>query len=411
MFRRLGGQARSPHRPLIRRRGLSSIWMSRSSSVRTVPPRDTAGSVLTMYKRAMCAGLAGMLAISLLSSPAAATGAHSGLRQALQRLTEDNDVPGALAQIHNAHGDTVITSGVADVETKRPVPTDSRFRIGSKTKTFVATVTLQLVGDGRIELDAPVERYLPGLVGPDITVRQLLQHTSGLPDYLPLLDPADILAHRYDHWNAADLVTLALQRPAEFPPGTDWSYSNTNYLIVGMIIEKVTGNTFGTEIRNRILRPLRLNATSVPDDALDIPGPHPSGYLKTGDGLLDITRHNPSVAGASGGMISSASDLNRFYDALLHGRLLRPAELKEMMTTRPLDGPGGAAYGLGLMSTPLPCGGLLWGHAGDTLGFRTSGGATLDGRQVTVMTNLYRIDGVRNADLDAVVTTALCENR
>ncbi|WP_182898127.1 serine hydrolase [Microbispora sp. H10830] len=361
-----------------------------------------------MSIRALSAAIAGSIAISLLPLPAAAAENHPGLRQALLQLTTGDDVPGALAEIHDRHGDVTITSGVRDTVTGRPVPANSRFRIGSKTKTFVATVALQLVAEGKIELDAPVDRYLPGLVAPDITVRHLLQHTSGLPDYLALLNPADIVAHRYDHWNPMDLVELALRHPSEFPAGTDWSYSNTNYLIVALIIEKETGNTYGAEIRRRILRPLHLNATSVPEDALGIPGPHPSGYLKTGEGLLDITRLNPTVAGASGGMISSASDLNRFYGALLGGRLLRPAELKQMMTTRPI-GPDGSGYGLGLMSTPLPCGGVLWGHSGDMLGFRTSGGATLDGRQITVMTNLYRIDGVHNADLDSVVTAALCE--
>jgi D-alanyl-D-alanine carboxypeptidase len=361
-----------------------------------------------MDRRAIFAGMAGVLAISLMAQPASAGTSHPELRQAVRRLTSDDGVPGALARVHDAHGDTVITSGVADVRTKRPVPRNSRFRIGSKTKTFTATVALQLVGEGEIELDAPVDRYLPGLVDPRITVRELLQHTSGVPDYLPLLDPADIVADPAKHRDPADLVELALGHPAEFEPGTSWSYSNTNYLIVAMIIEKVTGHDYGMEIRRRILRPLHLRATSVPGDSTNIPGPNPQGYLKTPDGLLDITRLNPTVAGAAGGMISSASDLDRFYDALLHGRLLRPAQLEQMMTTYPLgDGQG---YGLGLQSTRLPCGTVLWGHDGDMLGFRTSGGATLDGRQVTVMTNLYRLDGVHNADLGKVVATALCEH-
>jgi D-alanyl-D-alanine carboxypeptidase len=127
---------------------------------------------------------------------------------------------------------------------------------------------------------------------------------------------------------------------------------------------------------------------------------------------MDLTAINPSVAGPSGSMISSGTDLNRFLDALVRGRLLHPAQLREMMKTRPTDSPDGSAYGLGLESDPLPCGGLYWGHDGGILGYQTLGGATVDGRQATVMVNLYPGDSdAQDHDTKAAVQTALCEDR
>jgi D-alanyl-D-alanine carboxypeptidase len=360
------------------------------------------------------------------ASPAYTAGAtraaapHGDVRQILQRLTTADGAPGALAEVSDARGRTVLTSGVADVESRVPVRRDSRFRIGSMTKPFVATVVLQLVGERRVALDAPVERYLPGVVrghgndGRVITVRQLLQHTSGLPDYLSYLSPPEILKDPLAHRDARDLVNIALAHPPTFEPGTGWRYSNTEYLLAGMLIEKVTGHPYGREVRRRIIKPLHLHETYVPGDRSAIPGPHPRGYVRPGENapLMDITAINPSIAGASGEMISSGTDVNRFLGALVHGRLLRPAQLREMMTTRPTGAPDGRAYGLGLESRPLPCGGgLYWGHDGDILGYQTAGGATAD-RQVTVMVNLDPGGSdAQDDDIRAAVQAALCEGR
>lgn len=347
---------------------------------------------------------------------------HPGVRQALRRLVEKDGVPGALAEVRDRHGRTVITSGVGNTQTGAPVPRDGLFRIGSKTKTYLATVILQLAGQHKVALDAPVERYLPGVVsgngndGREITVRNLLQHTSGLPDYLNYLDMKDtLLNHRFDHHEPGALVKIALAHPRLFKPGERWSYSNTNYVLAGMIIKKATGHSYGAEIRRRILWPLRLRETSVPGDKPGIPGPHAQGYLpafdKSDPPLIDLTRFNPSVAGAAGEMISSGSDHNRFLDALVHGRLLHPAELREMMTTRPVPGRPERAYGLGLISIRLSCGVVLWGHGGDIPGYSTRGGVTLDGRHVTVMTNLFPAAARQHDDMDAAVTEAICESR
>ncbi|WP_433599195.1 serine hydrolase domain-containing protein [Nocardia sp. CA-135953] len=342
---------------------------------------------------------------------------YTDVRAILQRLTGTDGAPGALLEVSDAHGRTVLTSGVANTETHAPIAGDSRFRIGSMTKMFVATVVLQLVAEQRVRLDTPVEQYLVGVItgngndGHDITVRQLLQHTSGLPDYLDYLDLNEVLTTPAAHHDPLELVQLALNHRRLFAPGTGQQYSNTNYVLAGMLIEKVTGRPYGQEIEHRVIAPLGLHDTSIPGDETAIPGTHPQGYAKPDNTLVDMTEVNPSVAGASGAMISSAADLNRFLDALVNGRLLQPSELRAMMTTHPTGDSSSGTYGLGLESSPLPCGGVYWGHDGGILGFQALGGATTDGRSVTVMTNLYpgstdaTATGMRTA-----LTTALCES-
>ncbi|MFD8690915.1 serine hydrolase domain-containing protein [Streptomyces sp. NPDC059651] len=377
----------------------------------------------------MGGGLPGTAAATTAGTTAARsthTADDARLRALMHRLTTADGAPGALVATRDGRGSSVLTSGVADVGSRASVRGDSRFRIGSMTKPFVATVVLQLVGQGCVDLDAPVERYLPGVVrghgndGRVITVRMLLQHTSGLPDYLDHLDPRDILGDPLAHHDTRDLVNLALAHPPTFEetgakPGSEWHYSNTNYLLAGMLIEKVTGHAYGEEIRRRVIEPLGLHDTSVPGDATSIPGPHPRGYVRPGEDapLVDITAFNPSVAGASGEMISSGADLNRFLDALVRGKLLRPAQLKEMMTTRPTGGDDDRAYGLGLESRTLRCGGgLYWGHGGDVFGYQTAGGATADGRQATVMTNVDPGGpDAQDDDMESAVQAGLCQGR
>ncbi len=357
------------------------------------------------------------VAVAASAGPAAADG-HDRLRPVVERLTGPGGSPGALAQVDGRGGRHVATSGVADLRTGAPVDPRSRFRIGSITKTFTATVVLQLAGEGWIDLDAPVERYLPGVVrgadndGREITVRQLLQHTSGLPDVLDYLSPLDILNDPLRHWDARELVDIALPHRREFTPGQGWGYSNTNYLLAGMIIERVTGHTYAHEVRRRIIVPLGLDDTFPPSDAPGIPGPHPRGYVRPAADLVDITRLNPTVAGAADGMISSASDLDRFLAVLLHGGLLKPAQLREMLDTRPTGRDSGSEYGLGLEWLPAKdrpgCPRGFWGHDGDMLGFSVRAGAAA-GKQATVMVNLNPGGGqALDEAMDDALPTALC---
>lgn len=347
---------------------------------------------------------------------AADPSSYTDVQNILQRLTTADGAPGVLLEVSDARGRTVLKSGVADIGTRAPIADGSRFRIGSMTKMFVATVVLQLVGEQRVALDAPIEQYLPGMVqgngndGRAMTVRQLLQHTSGLPDYLDYLSVEQVLKAPLEHHDRLELVRLALAHPPSFPPGTGYAYSNTEYLLAGLLIEKVTGQPYAEAIGQRIISPLGLRDTSVPGDEPSIPGDHPQGYSKQGNSdLVDISEFNPSVAGSAGGMISSAADLNQFLGALVTGNLLRPQELQEMMTTRPTGNSHQDAYGLGLQSTPLPCGGLSWGHDGGIPGFQRMGVITTDGRGATMMANLYPGESdAQEADVRAALASALC---
>ncbi|MHB9756252.1 serine hydrolase domain-containing protein [Streptomyces sp. BYX5S] len=389
------------------------------------------------YKRALGGALASAVALGIVAttaplgaaattppSPRSAAGHvvgtgtdHARLQKILDRLTTVDGAPGALVATRDRRGRTVLTSGVADLRSDAPVQPDSRFRIGSMTKLFTATVMLQLVGERRVALDAPVERYLPGVVrghgndGRTVTVRQLLQHTSGLPDFLDHLKPQDVVKDPLVHRDARDLVDIALAHPPVFEPGTGWDYSNTGYVLAGMIIEKVTGRGYGEEVQRRVIAPLGLHGTSVPGDATTLPVPHPRGYANPGGGapLIDITRINSTIGGAAGAVISTGGDLNRFLDALLGGRLLRPEQLGEMKRTVPTGGSDGRRYGLGLERKPLPCGGHYWGHTGDFLGFETAAGATRDGRQASVMVNSGPGGSdAQSDDIESAVQTALC---
>ncbi len=322
--------------------------------------------------------------------------------------------PGVLVEVDTPRGDIKVRSGLGDVARGTPVPWDAKFRIGSYTKTFVAATALQLVGEGRLSLEDTVERWLPGVVagngndGSRITVRQLLQHTSGLHNYtmrLPYLySEGEFQRKRFDTVTARQAVALAVQVPPDFAPGTAWSYSNTGYALVGMIIERVTGRTWQQEVDRRVVKPLKLRDTHLPGTSPLIPRPHAVGYQRFPEkGLeadpkdprygraVDVTEFNPSWGGAAGDIISTTGDANRFLRALMGGEVLRPAQLAEMRKTVPAPAfdqvwPG-ARYGLGIMHVPNACGGA-WSHGGDIHGFMTRNGVTDDGsRSVVVSIN------------------------
>ncbi|MFJ8937171.1 serine hydrolase domain-containing protein [Streptomyces sp. NPDC102365] len=308
---------------------------------------------------------------------------------------------GVVARSTGPRGSRTATGGVADTVTGEAARPGDKFRIASASKTFVATVALQLVGEGRLSLDDTVEHWLPGVVsghgndGGAITVRQLLQHTSGLFDYtrdFPVLSGKTAYeAGRYTTWTPEQLVGIGMKHAPNFAPGEGWSYSNTNYILAGMIIEKATGHTWQQEVTARVIRPLGLRHTLAPTTDSRMPGRHLHGYSGFGEpgDPIDVTEFNPSAAGAAGAMISTTADLSRFYQALLGGRLLRPAELTAMRTTvrAPELDPGwaGARYGLGLMEIPLSCGGSYYSHGGDIPGYTTRDGVSADGRRTVVL--------------------------
>lgn len=366
------------------------------------------------------AALGGLaLAGTLAAAPAASAATKADpVQTGLDALVKDDKFPGALAAVRGRDGRTRnYTAGVADLSTGAKVPVDGQVRIASNTKMFTATVVLQLVGEGKIELDRPIEKYVPKLVrgkgvdGREITVRELLQHTSGLADYDDVL-AKDYLSVQHTYFEPRELLDAALTNPNS--PAHGWSYSNTNYVVAGLIVQKVTGRPISEEITKRIIEPLGLRKTYWP--ALgdqSIRGPHPKGYFATkpGDPYADVTTMDPSMAWAAGQLISTPSELNRFMSGLLDGKLLKPAQLKQMKTT--VDAPGfdptgKARYGLGIGTFKLSCGGFAWTHGGSSPGYGTANAVTEDGRAATIAVTALPTSLPAYKHFESALDTALC---
>ena len=365
------------------------------------------------------------LATTALLAPAASADSPRHPRtdvvqQQLDALVTRDGFPGALAAVTDGHGsERDLTAGVGDLATGEDVPVDGQVRIASNTKTFTATVVLQLVQEGLVDLDAPVEAYLPGLVrgpggdGRAITVRQLLQHTSGLPDYdEALLSDFAAVQHRYVEPH--DLLAVALAQPQLFPPGTGWEYSNTNYVLAGLVVQRVTGRPIGAEITQRVIEPLGLTDTYWPHEGeQEIRGEHPSGYFAPAPDVAftDVTVQDPSYGWAAGQLVSTPSDLLEFFTALTDGELLSAEMLAQMETTVPAPGAtvrGAESYGLGLQTFTLSCGGTAWAHGGDIPGFETRGAVTEDGRGVMLAVTALPTTEEKATHVEAAVDAALC---
>jgi D-alanyl-D-alanine carboxypeptidase len=310
----------------------------------------------------------------------------AGLQLAVDKLVADGQ-PGVIVLTRRGTDVSHLTAGVADQATGRPMQPRDRVHIASITKTFVATVVLQLVAERRLSLQDSVQRWLPGVVvghgyRPDrITIGELLQHTSGLRDYVDT--PGWVTPQVLERtWRPRQLVAAALRLG---PPLSGWNYSNTNYILAGMLIRRVTGHSPITEIRRRILLPLGLRDTSFPLTSKRIPGPHAHGYIGTHD-VTDLV--NPSVTWTAGAMISTVDDVARFYRALLTGKLLPPPEQRELLTTIPVHDPGELfpeQYGLGIYRVHLPCG-TAWAHDGGYPGgFKTFSYTSPNGERQAVM--------------------------
>ncbi|MCX4985132.1 serine hydrolase [Streptomyces sp. NBC_00572] len=400
-----------------------------SMRTRKSRPTDGTGPSGRRGRAGAVAAIAAALAVAVsvpatAASSAPAHGPRDAVRAGLERVVTEDGFPAALLATTGRDGRTRNhTAGVGDLRTGAKVPVDGQVRVGSNTKTFTAVVVLQLVGEGKVALDAPVERYLPGLLRGDgidgrrITVRQLLQHTSGLPEYTSVLMDRVFGEQRHTYYQPRTLLDVALERRAEFAPGARWSYSNTNYVVAGLLVEKVTGRPIAEQITKRVVDRVGLRHTYFPDVGEEgIREAHPRGYHASGPGAppTDITRIDPSWGWAAGQLVSTPGDLNRFFSALIGGELLKPAQLAQMRTTVeiPDDGSGstpGSRYGLGLISTPLSCGGVMWGHGGNIPGYHTYPGVTDRGRAATIAVTALRPPTAKGfTSADAVVDTALC---
>ncbi|HEY8455661.1 MAG TPA: serine hydrolase domain-containing protein [Actinopolymorphaceae bacterium] len=365
-------------------------------------------------------GLLGLLAPASIASPHAAAhepaSSHGAAKRGDHRLAKHLDdllaegAPAAVAFLRTPEERIGLARGDANVRTGRNAKPDDRYRIGSITKTMTATVVLQLVEEGKLRLDEPVVTYLPDLadLGLDsrITVRHLLQHTSGLStDTMLWREPDAYVKNRFRTFTPKQLVRIALTYPDPRPePGTSWEYSNTNYIIAGMLIERVTGNSVRTEFERRIFRPLRMNDTTLPRSNPFVLGRHLHGYLP-GEPPTDTTVYNPSWAWTAGAVISTTRDVTTFFRGLFDGRLLPPGRLAEMTQVNE------AGYGLGIFRVDLPCGQAAYGHDGIIFGYQTISLTTADGsRQVTIGINtwLQNADGTLKPHVVIAAMQALC---
>jgi D-alanyl-D-alanine carboxypeptidase len=289
-------------------------------------------------------------------------------------------------------------AGYADRERAVPARShvDYRYRIGSVSKTFTTTMVLQLVGEGRLGLDDPVRRHLPGVVPGDdrMTVRHLLGMTSGLADYVTLLNPTlepgnasyrEFLEATRVPIAPRDLIDMAVEKGLTFEPGQHFEYCTTNYLVLGLMLERATGTSYADALHRRILGPLRLRDTSLPQRP-DLRMPFLRGYGHFDDRpeeWVDVSfRYEQGWSG--GGIVSTLRDVGRFLGALNAGRLLPPDLLTEMRTPAgapPVEGgPSGENYGLGLERYDHPGCGELWGNGGQTHGYVNTVRCTSDGR-------------------------------
>jgi D-alanyl-D-alanine carboxypeptidase len=282
---------------------------------------------------------------------------------------------------------------------------DLHFRVGSATKSFVAALVPRLVSEGTVSLSDTVDRWLPSILpySDRVAIRQLLNHTAGVPQYTDIVwqELYASAQARFRTWSPRELVALVAGRPADFPPGSAWSYSNTGYILLGLIVEEATGARLDRELARRIFGPLELRHTSFPIGALELPSPASRGYtpplgpeLEVVDGPLeDFTDQDPSYTWAAGAAVSNLENLTRFFRVLLNGGFLPPRLVAELLTTvavppASIPLPLLDRYGLGVAELDTPSGPLV-GHAGGIPGFLSMTLSTTDGRrQLAVMINV-----------------------
>jgi D-alanyl-D-alanine carboxypeptidase len=295
------------------------------------------------------------------------------------------------------------TAGVADLDRPRPINATDRFRIGSITKMYVATLVLQLVAAGALGLDDTVEDRLPGLVpdGGAITVEMLLRLRSGLPDYIgPLFgDPPTDLSALERYWSPTQLVAAALTSSDRLSPGTRYRYCNTDYILLGMVIEQATGQRVDAQLWQRIVKPLDLNDTILPTVDPYLRGPHAKGYLRSSADTpyVEITSMTPSESWTAGAVVATAQDVAAFLDGLLGGALLPPGYLARMThATEHID--EHRSRGLGIVRFDFGTGNLAYGHHGGMPGFTCVAMRTESGRGIVLWQNGIDMDNPLSSD-------------
>jgi D-alanyl-D-alanine carboxypeptidase len=329
-------------------------------------------------------------------------------------------IPGIALEIHNSQGSEFLAAGAASLEAEQPRPPaeNDSFRIASVTKTFTAAVVMELTEEGTLSLEDTVEYWSPGLLaeGDSITVRDLLAHTSGLPDYTKDEEFLEAFVAGED-LAPQQIVSFVSSEPLTFEPGTEYEYSDTDNIVLGMIVEAVTGRSYEQELRSRVLDPMELQATVLPEGTA-MPEPHAQGYQYepesegAGEPENVTTALDPSAAWASGALISTPGDLSRFFGGLLGGELVGKDTLEQMKETLAGEGspsgPGVKRAGLGIFSYELPCG-VVWGHTGQFPGYQTFGAAAPEGHSgLSMMANATGISEQANEALVHAQELAVC---
>lgn len=361
--------------------------------------------------------------LTLSSSAAHAATTESDHSDTLAALKAFQAAAGPGAAVHAGNGSEswTLSAGTGTINANRPIKADEHIRIGSQTKTFTAVVVLQLAEEGRVVLDAPIDDYLPGVVtgngydGTRITVRQLLQHTGGLGAYSPSPGLKTPPSNPDGTFSLSTLVRYALDAsPPVSAPGEGFTYSNTDYYILGMLIEKLTGQPVHKAVTERVIEPLGLPHTLFPAPGdRTLPTPAVNGYhgVRVGSFYLWVpaVSYDPSLYSSAGAMISTLEDLSDFYQALNTGKVLSAKSVAEMRTIRQVG--TGNGYGLGLQTYEPSCGGTARGHSGGVPGYQTFTLAMDDGRYVSLVTNVLVQVGQRpDAQLTKLLDTALCED-
>lgn len=323
------------------------------------------------------------------------------MQAAVEGVMARKGVPGVVVGVWQpGEGVWAAALGQADLATGTPLRVEDRFRVASVTKTFTATVVLELYDDGRLSLEDPISQYVEGIPGGEgITLRRLLDHTSGLHEYTD--DPVFLQASAadpYREWRPREMVDIAVANPPYFAPGGGFHYTNTNYVLLGMVVEAVTGRGFADELEAGVLEPLGLEDTYLPEGN-KIEGRHASGYWDfNGDGTLDDFTGlvNPTSIWAAGALVSDLDDLKRWSAALADGELLEPETQRERLTFVETDTPELAwvKYGLGIMEHQ----GML-GHDGGMPGYNSCMfRSPADGATIIVLVNMFTSTWDNTAD-------------
>ncbi|WP_257349728.1 serine hydrolase domain-containing protein [Pseudalkalibacillus decolorationis] len=305
------------------------------------------------------------------------------LDEKLEETLESEKLPGLSVCITDQnfnHWEQVY--GVQLASTKNPLQTQHCFRAGSTTKTMIAVILMQLREEGKLSLDQTIESLLPELVpnGEGISIRQLMNHRSGFEDYLWVQDNgrpmiSKFKTHPNDRFTPEQLVEKGTNAPVHFQPGAGYYYSNTNYIILGILIEELTGDSIQDVLKERIITPLQLSQTYFPTDN-EIKVPYAVGHSKLDDNL-QVTEHieseienlNVSLAWSAGALISTPMDLNLFLAGLFSNKLLSEESLKEMIQFQPTNDEG-LSYGLGLYRFEFN-NAVAYGHPGGIPGYET----------------------------------------